>query len=231
MHCTYCATMIRPAHWPIFMPGRTGLRYGDGRIICAPCHRTAIKHGHQLEAVWQHVRHCFAELGLTIRWDQVFLRLQDRRAMQQVGANTVGYAQVVICRDRIDSRVVMLYGMPAALAVETLAHELGHVWCCEQHVRFSPDSKDEEGFCNVLGCLALQRLGQQHNAPERIRAMFANPDPVYGEKFRQQWQTMQKLGWNDYRQQLLRTPVTGHVMVAHGIKCCANVPGIQVWVI
>jgi hypothetical protein len=93
----------------------------------------------------------------------------------------------------------MLYGMPAALATETLAHELGHVWCREQRLHL--DAGDEEGFCNVLACLALQRLGQQHDAPERIKAMFANPDPIYGDRFRQQWQAMQRQGWTAYRHQ------------------------------
>lgn len=200
MHCTYCGIGIRQHGWSMPFQGEEGLRYGDGRIICRKCHQTAVKNDQQIRAIWQHVRTCFADLGLSIQWDRLPIRLEHQPQIEQSGgAHTVGYAETVIYGRQIDSRVTMLYGMPAALAVETLAHEVGHVWCREHNVQFRPDPDDEEGFCNVLACLALQRLGNQYDAPKRIEAMFQNPDPVYGGKFRKQWDLMTFVGWEKYK--------------------------------
>lgn len=81
-------------------------------------------------------------------------------------------------------------GMLASLAVETLAHEAVHVWCREQGVDFAPDSGDEEGTCNVIDRLALQRLSQQYDVPMRLADLFRNPYLVYGERLRQQSEFM-----------------------------------------
>lgn len=203
MHCTYCGSGIRQHGWPMPFQGAEGLRYGDGRIICVKCHQTAVKNEQQIRAIWQHVRVCFAELGLSIQWDRLPIRLEHQPQIERSGgADTVGYAETATNGRQIDSRVTMLYGMPAALAVETLAHEVGHVWCREHNVQFRPDPDDEEGFCNVLACFALRELGNQYDAPKRIEAMFQNPDPVYGGKFREQWQKSKQLGWLNYKAQL-----------------------------
>ena len=207
MNCTYCGISIRQPGWANFLQGEQGLRYGDGRIICSKCHHTAVKNEAQIQAVWQHVKRCFAELGLAIHWERLPIRLQHQPQIEQSGggANTVGYAESTISGKQVDSRVTMLYGMPAALAVETLAHEAGHVWCREHDIQFRPDPDDEEGFCNVLACLALQKLGGQHDAPKRIESMFQSTDPVYGQKFRLQWNLVKSLKWENY---ILR--VTSH---------------------
>lgn len=205
MLCTYCATSIfQPGRSSSFQ-GKQGLRYGDGRIICCDCHHTAIKSEAQIQVVSQHVKRCFADLGLAIHWDRLPLRLLHQPQILQSGgsANTVGYAETTtIMGMHMDSRVTMLYGMPAALAVETLAHEAGHVWCRVKNVHFMPDPADEEGFCNVLACLALKGLGEQYDAPKRIDAMFRSSDPIYGDKFKQQWSIMCKLGWITYMRRL-----------------------------
>ena len=205
MHCTYCAASIRQPGWSSFLPGEQGLRYGDGRIICRNCHHTAVKSESQILVVLQHAKRCFADLGLTIHWDRLPIRLLHQPQMQESSgsAYTVGYAESTIMGVHVDSRVTMLYGMPAALAVETLAHEAGHVWCHENNITFRPDPQDEEGFCNVLAYLALQRLGGQYDAPRRVEAMLKNPDPIYGAKFRAQWNRLSQLGWQPYISNLL----------------------------
>jgi hypothetical protein len=208
MHCTYCATNIGQPGQSSSLQGKQGLLYADGRIICCDCHHTAIKSEAQILVVSKHVKHCLGDLGLSIQWDRLPIRLAHQNQILQFGGtpNTVGYAETTILGMHMDSRITMLYGMPAALAVETLAHEAGHVWCREQNVRFMPDPADEEGFCNVLACLALQRLGEQHDAPKRIKAMFQSTDPIYGEKFKRQWSIMCKLGWITYMRRLAEQP-------------------------
>jgi hypothetical protein len=186
-----------------------GLRYGDGRIICTACHHTAVKHDLQLQVIWGHVKTCFAELGLAVNWGRLPVRLQHQSQMSRAGGSSqvVGIAEHRIAGRQVDSKVTLLYGMPAALAVETLAHESGHVWCREHHIEFSPDAAQEEGFCNVLGCLALKRLGDQYDAPNRIESMFRNTDPVYGGSFREQWSAMRAVGWSSYKILILQKSV------------------------
>lgn len=205
MHCAYCGVAIRSSGLLPSLFAQKGLRYGDGRIICHPCHHTAVKNESQLQVVLQHVKRCFQELGLVVQWHRLPIRLKDQPQMRQLAGSdqTVGVAQYTINGRQVDSTVSMLYGMPAALAVETLAHEAAHVWCREQGVDFAPDTDNEEGFCNVIGCLALQQLGRQYDAPMRVADMFRNPDPVYGERFRQQWAYMRSHGWNQYRLMVL----------------------------
>jgi hypothetical protein len=207
MYCTYCGVSIniQQQAWGSLPQGECGLRYGDGRIICHKCHHTAVKNDSQIKAVCDHVKHCFAELGLTIEWSRLPIRLQHQPQIEQSagGANVIGYAESTISGTSVSSRVTLLYGMPAALAVETLAHEAGHVWCREHNIQFNLDPNDEEGFCNVLACLALKRLGNQHDANHRINAMFQNNDPIYGDKFRAQWTQMCALGWEIYKRQLV----------------------------
>lgn len=200
-HCIYCGAAVRSSGLLPSLLTRDGLRYGDGRIICQPCHHTAVKNEPQLQVVLQHVKRCFSELGLIVQWHRLPIRLQHQPQMRRLAGSdqTVGVAQYTIYGRHVESKVSMLYGMPAALAVETLAHEAAHVWCREHGVDFAPVTDDEEGFCNVIGCLALQRLGQQYDAPALVADMFRNPDPVYGEKFRQQWARMSMLGWQRYR--------------------------------
>ena len=207
MYCNYCGVSISIHHqaWLSLPQGERGLRYGDGRIICHKCHQTAVKNDAQIRAVSDHVQRCFAELGLTINWKHLPIRLQHQPQIERAAgsANVIGYAESTISGTSVSSCVTLLYGMPAALAVETLAHEAGHVWCREHNIEFNPDPNDEEGFCNVLACLALKRLGDQHDAKHRIDAMFHNHDPIYGHKFRAQWTHMCALGWEIYKRRLV----------------------------
>ena len=116
------------------------------------------------------------------------------------GGNVVGLAHTLSTALAVNSRVFVLYGMPATLAAQTLGHEAGHVWCREQRVWFDPPER-EEGFANVLACLVLQDMPGA-DAREKIERLFADSDPVYGGLFREQWALQQKLGWEPYREQV-----------------------------
>lgn len=196
-HCEYCGIVIGKKLGFICQPG---FRYGDGRLICQTCHSSAIKTDAQLYQVWSYVKKCFDHLGLDVTWPKVSLELLDKPELQRgfSGNNVVGSARFVIYSNKVDSKVSVLYGMPKLMALETLAHEIGHVWCKQQRVEFTPDAAQEEGFCNVLSCLILNSLPQEADVRHRISSLFKNSDPVYGEHFRSHWNKLEKLKWIKY---------------------------------
>lgn len=200
--CEYCGTSIGHR----FLGARPGYRYGDGRTICTDCHESAIKTAEQLQTVWQHVAHTFRQLGLSIKWPDIPVALLDKPVLSQTTGrdNCVGVATTAVSLLAIRSQISMLYGMPVQWAVETLAHEAGHVWCREQGIRFDPQDA-EEGFCNVLGCLALRAL-KGRDTTLRQKAMFENPDPVYGQRFREQWALLENSGWQGYINSIIGLP-------------------------
>jgi hypothetical protein len=155
-----------------------------------------------LRAVWQRVARTFDRLGLTVDWHRLPVQMLDKPVLQREAGlgNVVGLAHSLSTALTVTSRVSILYGMPATLAALTLGHEAGHVWCREQRVRFDPSDR-EEGFANVLACLVLQEIPGA-DAREKIGRLFADPDPVYGELFREQWALLQQLGWEAYRERV-----------------------------
>lgn len=199
-HCQYCGAPLGQAgDW-----GCTpGFRYGDGRTICQGCHASAIKTEAQLAAAWHHVATVFTRLGLVVNWDALPVALLDQPVLQQESGSpsVVGLASSRMSLLTVQSNISILYGMPTLWALETLGHEAGHVWCREQRLSFSPPER-EEGVCNVLAYLVLQAI-PNYDTEERKQAMFANPDPIYGGYFREQWRELEQLGWHAYRQRLL----------------------------
>lgn len=199
-HCEYCGVVLGKKLGFVSKPG---FKYGDGRLICHTCHSTAIKNDEQLYQVWAYVKKCFDYLGLEVKWPLVTLQLLNKPELQiGLGGNTVGSAQFAIYPTKVDSKVSVLYGMPKLLALETLAHEIGHVWCKQQCVKFKPNPMQEEGFCNVLSCLVLKSLPEDADVRHRIKMLFKNPDPVYGGHFRTQWASLETLSWPDYKYQI-----------------------------
>jgi hypothetical protein len=76
----------------------------------------------------------------------------------------------------------LLTGMPETEMVQTLAHELMHVW---QGVHNSLEEDDtlREGSANYAAYLVMKRMGSKE-AQFVITCMLEDPSPVYGGGFR-----------------------------------------------
>lgn len=98
MQCTYCGIPIIQHKWQKFIAATQGLRYGDGRVICTHCHRTAVKHESQLQAVLKHVQNCFFRLGLSVDWAHlpIYLKHQPQMCAFNKNSGTVGYAETTM---------------------------------------------------------------------------------------------------------------------------------------
>lgn len=195
-HCRYCGHPVGDG-W--HHGARNGYRYTDGTPICDPCHQSSVKDDAALLTAWRFVVNICTELGLHATWGEVRVRLRHTPNLEAMAAvhGIVGLARSQKFGNRITSDITICYGMPLTHAVEVLAHEAGHVWCHENNIQFTPH-EIAEGFCNVVACLVIQRL-PQHLCPEKnVEALFANPDPVYGVRFRQEWQKMNICSWSQY---------------------------------
>ena len=195
-HCRYCGHPVGDL-WPY--GARQGYRYADGTPICQPCHETAVKDDDALLGAWRFAVNACTDLGMRATWGDVKVRLRDKPKLAGLagGDGAIGLARSRRWGTQVESDITIMYGMPMGQAIKTLAHEAGHVWCHEHQVEFSP-SEVEEGFCNVVACLVVQQLPARLDPKQRIDSLFADPDPVYGLRFRQERAKVQKLSWPSY---------------------------------
>lgn len=199
-HCRYCGHPVG-AGWSY--GALNGFLYADKTAICDSCHQTSVKTDAALLTVWRFVVKACTDLGLNATWREVKVRLRDTPNLEAMttGHGVVGLARSQQWGSQITSDITILYGMPMTHAVETLSHEAGHVWCHENGIAFTP-YEVVEGFCNVVACLVIQRLPEHLCPEENVKALFANPDPVYGVRFRQEWQKMNTHSWSHYLSQV-----------------------------
>lgn len=197
-YCRYCGHPVGKM-WP--HGARQGYRYSDGRLICELCHQIAVKDDAALLQSWRYTVQACIDLGMDAHWGDVKVRLRQRPELKVMsmsgGDGVVGLARSLRCGKVVESDITILYGMPLAHVVNTLAHEAGHVWCHEHEVEFSP-AEVEEGFCNVVACLVVRQLPPHLNPQDRVDALFADPHPVYGLRFRQEWAKVQHRTWPGY---------------------------------
>ena len=86
----------------------------------------------------------------------------------------------LLSKRRID--VYLLYGMPRADAVSTVAHELAHVWQFTAG-RLKNDQAFAEGSCNYVSYLVLQNY--RGVATDYVVANLVDDEnEIYGEGFR-----------------------------------------------
>ena len=190
--CRYCAAAVGPD----FHLGQvSGFKYSDGRVICKTCHDSAIKTAESFEAVQQHIAQKMQAYGLTLDWSSVVLRLDHQPHFGAEGV--LGLAKLtttqLFFKSSRKSEIVILYGMPKILALETLAHEASHVFCHQHKIRFK-QPQTEEGFCNLVAFKVMQDLNQI----AAMEKLMRNPCPIYGGLFRGELACMQTLGWDNY---------------------------------
>lgn len=104
-------------------------------------------------------------LGIT-RWTRI---LERKWLTKKLSARAVDYVSV-------------MRGLPRPLCQTVLAHEMGHVWLCQQGVA-DISQLIEEGFCEYLAHRFNGAFPTPLGAYFR-RCIEGNRDPVYGDGFR-----------------------------------------------
>jgi hypothetical protein len=186
----------------------TGVRYGDGREICGICLKSAVTDVDQANLLLDTVRNVLYLHGIEIE-DEFALHLVDKYEMVRInpdaGHEARGYTGLKQHRALFGLvkaqtiKVYVLTGMPRAVLMGVLAHELMHVWLFTN----GPLDMDDalcEGSCEYASYLTLR------GSPDKLAQYYlenqaANEDLVYGGGFRSVSGYVERVGveaWLDY---------------------------------
>jgi hypothetical protein len=178
-----------------------GVRYGDGRAMCARCRRTAVDDVRTGQRLLAGVREELAQQGINLERSETPLRLVDqtelsRRSDKSYNTKPTGMAchkwtsqngQVV---ERSVDAILILHGLPREHFDTVAAHELMHTYLfMNAFPQLAP--RVEEGLCELAESLWLQRQ-RTPEAAYRLKLMDENTDPIYGQGFRLVRQALQR---------------------------------------
>jgi hypothetical protein len=169
-----------------------GTRYDDGRFICNVCKPKSMTDIDEiLEIVFEVAEH-MKSFGMEVDYNGIQIHLIGRDKMQTLsGHHSNGLRGFTDYRE--DWRVFgksqnrrmhmyLLYGMPRMEIVNTVAHELAHVWQFNR-ARFRNERQWSEGSCNYAAYLVLGRYPGRESSFFRT-SLMRDADPVYGDGFR-----------------------------------------------
>jgi hypothetical protein len=169
-----------------------GTRYDDGRFICNICKPKSVTDVDEiLEIVFEVAEH-MKSFGMQVDYNGIQIHLIGRDRMQTLsGHHSNGLRGFTDYRE--DWRVFgksqnrkmhmyLLYGMPRMEIVNTVAHELAHVWQFNR-ARFKNEREWSEGSCNYAAYLVLGRYPGRESSFFRT-SLMRDADPVYGDGFR-----------------------------------------------
>ncbi|PZW32891.1 protein DA1 [Thermosporothrix hazakensis] len=207
--CQFCGSLISPEEQ----------ERGTGLYRCSACRATAIETAEDAKPFYRQVVQWIGQEGLRYYNLPLSLELCSREKLASYMAHRVTakggreadslgvtrsttYTQNgQVIRRTIDG-VAILEGLPAAVFQGVVAHELGHVWLAV-HAIATPSPREEEGFCELL---AYRLYHHQATAEARLQIvrMERNPDPIYGEGFRQVRALSERLGFQQLLTALLQ---------------------------
>jgi hypothetical protein len=162
-------------------------------VLCTRCASTAVGTQQRVKAVLPGVRGGLHAMGLRLTTpirvrlvtDGEMARLTDRRPGTVLGLTVVADSDVV------DLAVVGGLSAPEFGAV--VAHECMHAWLAQRRFGILPPPI-AEGLCELA---SHAWLGRQRDPRARLLrdAIAGNPDPVYGDGFRQVRQAVRRHGF------------------------------------
>jgi hypothetical protein len=112
--------------------------YNDGRHVCRICQNSAVTDEDDIQEYMEKVADVMSDYGIDVDLDKLDLHMVDIKEMQkrtgQKYHTLQGYADYRehsglfgLIKDE-DVSIYVLWGMPEADVVATLAHELTHIW-------------------------------------------------------------------------------------------------------
>lgn len=171
--------------------GHQSQPYGDGRLMCAGCRKTAVSDVDDARHLMREVIEDLRGEGIEIN-GRIDLRLVNQRELTDLSHEFIEDRLGVTIYEKTglipgvwsfkDFKICILYGLPKTLLRSVLAHELMHVWIFKN----GPTDQDRqlcEGSCEYASFLVLSRNPSEESRfyVDRLRE---NPDPIYGEGFR-----------------------------------------------
>ena len=193
--CPYCGKVLRD------------IQLG----MCHTCYSQQIKSTDKrtTRRALAYVLRKFHALGLIIPHHRLRLSFVDKDRLCDLAkvpnnSNLLGLTIPTISQWGCYYRVYLLDKLPLFTHLETLAHELGHVWLQENVKDLDSKSPQEiEGFCELAGYKTLQfdRTIASHNHQDM---MLKNQDPIYGHGLRIMKYRAEAMGWEAFLNQLTK---------------------------
>lgn len=115
------------------------------------------------------------------------LHVLSRKDMAKLYGNNV---EGIACSFGV---INMLRDVEPSRFCEIFAHELLHIWQYE-HGYFEVEPSIYEGFCNLGSYLFLKRVGTE-GCLKCAESLLYNPDPIYGQGFRDMLIIYKQSGW------------------------------------
>lgn len=181
--CDYCRGL--------FAEG--GVETADDRKICAHCSETAVNDMAELKRLAKEINYRLMTLELDVPFDDIDFYLVDKDKLRRLykSNETHRLSGFTYCRRETALfglyqtnalKVYILKGMPRMWTIETVAHELNHVW----QFLANPKEKDLafcEGSANYTSYLILQSYDEPL-AEHLIESLFEDENEIYGDGFR-----------------------------------------------
>jgi hypothetical protein len=174
--CSCCSGLINPNVYP-----KPELLQ-DGRYICGYCNYNAIKNDSQKQDVFNYVLAIYRQGKIEFPLNRLKLNLANKHEMEKRNKLMLGYTTAKFKTfAKTQYKLEVLSGLDKTLFAGVLAHELMHVLIFEQNINLSLEKT--EGLCELASFFIYKNF-KSVVAENRIMSIEENPDPIYGDGFR-----------------------------------------------
>lgn len=157
-----------------------------------------IKSTKDVSQVYSYVIKVFERYGVDYM-PHIPVLIISREQMREEAGNelTVGLAYTHTFHDGEQAfEIHIIAGLTKLDFAEVLAHEIMHTWINQNQITMSSKA-DVEGLCNYASYIVLRSVNTTY-AKNLISAMMQNPDPIYGQGFRDVKSEIDRIGFNSY---------------------------------
>lgn len=161
-----------------------------------------IKSTKDVSSIYTYVINVFGKYGINYM-PHIPVIIVDKEQMYRESGDkrTVGLAYTKEFSDGEKSfEIHIIAGLTRLDFTEVLAHEIMHTWL-NQNNKKNISKAEEEGLCNYASYIILTEVDNDY-ANRLIKAMLNNPDPIYGEGFRNVKNKIERIGLHEYLQNL-----------------------------
>ena len=174
-----------------------GFLYSDGRYVCSLCQATIVENDSTIKKSYESVIIQLKQAGINKIPNDIPIILinlieLNKKIGNETHGNLKGFTQSYNQHFKNKFNIFILFGLPKIEFEATLAHELLHVWIEKNN--FHSKIEIIEGFCN-LGSMLIYDNDNTQFSKIHLKAMENDPNPIYGEGYRQIKSKYEKLGW------------------------------------
>lgn len=181
----------------------------DGRALCNECFANSITDNKKIRSIFDSVISRLTSVGFSdLRTEDIEIEVVSAEFMANIRGGILDTRNKGVTQSTISSTVSLLGGshknmhhkvyiLSHQTDVEfagTLAHELLHAWQVQNGI--APPPKYCEGFCNLATYYVLSNI-KKPIAGVLINNLKQNPDPIYGDGFREVFDWFEQTDWTN----------------------------------